>query len=99
MKEQIAELAPGVATGGGRPGVVCVADLAFRLGGNATNHLGAGWSAPEAGFIWTVGLVSEVFLPAPAKVAGEKLYLTLYASGFMLGENARPQRLPRRVRG
>ncbi len=46
-------------------GAVVAAELVFGAGGNARAHTLGGWSAPEAGFTWSIGGSSELLLPVP----------------------------------
>jgi hypothetical protein len=57
-----------------------VVQITFGLGGNAAPLLGEGWSFPEEGFVWTVGALSRLRLPAPP--AANDLVLELKVHGL-----------------
>jgi hypothetical protein len=53
-------------------------DVVFGTGGNGGALLGAGWSAPEAGYVWTSGTTSRLTLPRPACADAYRLHLQLH---------------------
>lgn len=42
-------------------------DLTFGIGGNAAPRLGSGWSGPEAGYQWSIGVRSVLTIPVPGE--------------------------------
>jgi hypothetical protein len=59
-----------------------LAALPFGIGQSGQAHLGRGWSAPEEGFVWSIGTCSEISLTAP-KGRG-RLVLELQCEPFLL---------------
>jgi hypothetical protein len=57
------------------------ASLKFGLGGNGNAWLGAGWSDPEDGFVWSLG--TESLLSVPLLPAEGKLFLELEVAPFI----------------
>jgi hypothetical protein len=62
----------------------------FGEGGNAGELIREGWSNPEPGFCWTVGLESTLSLPSPPIAARYTLFLTVRP-------HVRPEILPKQA--
>ena len=74
-----------------------VQSIKFGHQGDETHHLGAGWSAPEAGYRWMVGSESEFWLENPGP--GDGFVLEVDLSPFRAPPALLAQRLAVEVRG
>jgi hypothetical protein len=74
-------------------------ELTFGVEGNATPHLGYGWSGAEAGYIWSIGERSLLRVPVPAEAAAETLdyWLEMDVMPFLMPPLLSRQRLDVRI--
>ncbi len=56
---------------------VCLSDLECRTSGSGVSSLVSGWSDPESGFVWALGLRSRIIVDVPAEHRSYILVLSL----------------------